>query len=343
MSEQHKFVYDADGVPFTIYQQDKLGKSGPKTYWLLADTSTGKRRILNHTSRKAAERRADQIRAAMVKGQAHRQLLSNGQWQEVCMAVEILRSIGMEYSIRNVVSAWAECVAMLGDRATLLDAVKFFLANHQGSGPQPQPIRFDEAAKLYHGYKAAERKSAQHLKNIFSRLVNQLPQKLPPGVMLNALTAGQLEAAVVSLGLHPKTRNEYKILLGNFYHWAAKQNPPLVPKGFNPGREMERVAVFQREVSFLNVADLKRILTGLQTKRPDLLPLVALVCFAGLRPSEAARLDWNEIGDDYIRLPGSKSKTGRNRQIPIQKNLKAWLSQWRQNSGLICPGVRACN
>ncbi len=339
MSEQHKFVYDADGVPFTIYQQDKLGKSGPKTYWLLADTSTGKRRILNHTSRKAAERRADQIRAAMVKGQAHRQLLSNGQWQEVCMAVEILRSIGMEYSIRTAVSSWAECMAMLGDRATLLDAVKFFLANHQGSGPQLQPIRFDEAAKLYHGYKAAERKSAQHLKNIFSRLVNQLPKKLPPGVMLNALTAGQLEAAVVSLGLHPKTRNEYKILLGNFYHWAAKQNPPLVPKGLNPGREMERVAVVQREVSFLNVADLKRILTGLQTKRPDLLPLVALVCFAGLRPSEAARLDWNEIGDDYIRLPGSKSKTGRNRQIPIQKNLKAWLSQWRQNSGLICPGV----
>ena len=86
MVKRTKFVYDADGVPFTIYRSDKPTKSGHKTYWLLEDFSTGKRRTLNNVSKEAAERRADQIRAAMVKGQAHRLLLSNGQWQDVCMA-----------------------------------------------------------------------------------------------------------------------------------------------------------------------------------------------------------------------------------------------------------------
>ena len=70
-----------------------------------------------------------------------------------------------------------------------------------------------------------------------------------------------------------------------------------------------------------------------------MLPLLVLISFAGLRPSEAARLEWKEVGEDYIRLPGKKSKTGHSRQIPIHPNLKSWLALWRKDSGLICPDV----
>jgi integrase len=113
----------------------------------------------------------------------------------------------------------------------------------------------------------------------------------------------------------------------------------MVPNGFKPAKEMERRKVGHQEVKFLSVADLRKVLAGVQAKRPDLIPLVALVCFVGLRPSEADRLDWNEVGKDYICLPGSKSKTGYSRQIPIQPNLQAWLAPWRRSEGLICPDV----
>lgn len=336
--KQQPIVYNADGVDFTIYKTTKSAKSGPKDYWLLEDYSTGKRRLLNNPTRKAAERRADQIRTAMVKGQAHRSLVNHGQWQEICIALEVVRNAPAMDSLSSAVRSWAECITLLDGRATLLDAVKFFLANHRGTGPQPKPIRFDEAGKLYHAFKVADGKSASHCDNIQSRL-NRLTEKLPAGVMLDEPTAGQLEQAVVSLGLRPKTRNEYKITLGNLYTWAAKQNPPLVTKGFNPGKEMERCKVIQGEVEFLRVAELKKILARLPTTRPDLMSLVALVCFAGLRPSEAARLDWSEVGQDHIRLPGKKSKTGHSRQIPIQENLKSWLALWRKDGGLVCPDV----
>jgi hypothetical protein len=36
-------------------------------------------------------------------------------------------------------------------------------------------------------------------------------------------------------------------MLTDFYEWGAKQNPPLVPKGFNPAKEMERHKVKQGE------------------------------------------------------------------------------------------------
>ena len=145
------------------------------------------------------------------------------------------------------------------------------------------------------------------------------------------------EQEILKFGLAPKTRNEYRIMLSNFYKWARKQNPPFVPKGCNPASDMERYDVKHHDVEFLRVAELKKILSSLPAKRPDLLPLVVLVCFGGLRPSEATRLDWNEVGKDYIRLPGKKSKTGYSRQIPIQENLKSWLALWRKDSGFICP------
>jgi hypothetical protein len=75
MAKLRKFVYDANGVPFNIYETIKSNKFGPTRYWLLEDYSTGKRRLLNDKTEMAARERADEIRAAMVKGQASRMSL----------------------------------------------------------------------------------------------------------------------------------------------------------------------------------------------------------------------------------------------------------------------------
>ena len=338
MARGNKFVYNADGVDFTIYETVKATQSGQKAYWLLVDHSSGRRRVLSNPSRKAAEVRADKIRAAMVKGQASRMTLSNGKWQDVCMAVEILRSAQTCESLTSAIRDWTLCGALLGSRATVLDAVKFYLASHEGRSEPVKPIEFKEAAQSYHEFKVGDKKSAAHCKNIIHRL-NRLAQHLEPETLLTDLTAGRLEQVVQKFELSPKTRNEYRFVLSNLYAWAARQSPPLVPRGFNPGKEMERCSVKQDEVSFLHVADLKKILSAISAQRPHLLPLVTVVCFAGLRPSEAARLDWSEVGEDYIRLPGIKSKTGFSRQIPIQPNLKLWLAEWRKNTGFVCGGV----
>jgi integrase len=338
MSEQTKFVYSANGVPFTIYKSVKPTKSGPKAYWLLEDFSTGKRRTLNNVSKQAAERRADRIREAMVKGRGQWGLFTNGELQDVGMAMEVLRSTQTGESLYTAIRLWAECEAMLNGKATLFDTVKFYLAHHQGNRPAPKRTRFDEAAKRFHEFKVASGISESHSDNLLSRL-NRVSGALPDGMMLDEPTAGQLEQVVVGFGLSPKTRNEYITIIGSLYTWAAKQNPPIVPKSFNPGKEMEKFSVKHGDVDFLRVTDLKKMLARLPEKRPDLVPLVVLVCFSGLRPCEAARLEWNEVGEDYIRLPGKKSKTGYSRQIPIHTNLKLWLARWRKDAGLLCPDV----
>src|SRR5258708_5101986 len=123
MANSNKKVYNADGVDFTLYEYLKPAKSGTKPYWVLEDYSTGKRRLLNNQSEKAAKRRADKIRALLAKGQANRMALTNGQWQEVCIALEVLRSHGAGESLGSAIKSWSESVALLGGRATLFDAV----------------------------------------------------------------------------------------------------------------------------------------------------------------------------------------------------------------------------
>ena len=336
--EKQKIVYSADGVEFTIYKTSKPTRSGPKVYWLLEDYSTGKRRLLNNLTKKAAQQRADSIRAAMVKGQASRLAISNSAWQDVVVAREIVRSLGTNDSVTTAVREWSECRAMLGNRASLLDATKFFLSNHKNGGPPFKPTSFAEAASQYHQFKVSAGKSKGHCRNIKCQ-IDRLANALPANVRLDEFTPGQLDGVVLSFGLKGKSCNEYRMMLSNFFAWAAKQNPPMVSKGFNPAKDMERHKVRHEEVEFLRVQDLRRILTTAPEKRPDLLPLIVLVCFGGLRPSEVVRLDWSEVGVDHIRIPGKKSKTGYSRQIPLPENLKAWLALWRMNAGPICPGI----
>jgi hypothetical protein len=336
--KHQSIVYNADGVEFTIYKTPKPTKTGCKTYWVLVDYSTGKRRLLNNKTEKAARQRANKIRAAMVKGQANRMTLSEGDWQGICIAREIVRSLCTGDSVGSAVREWADCTARLGSRTSLLDATKFYLSNHKNGGPPPKPTPFADAAEQYHKFKLDAGKSKGHCKNIKSQM-DRLLKALPPAVRLDELTAGQFDAVVVGFGLKEKTLNEYRVTLSNLYSWAAKQNPPLVSNGFNPAKEMERHKVKHGEVESLRVADLRKILVAAPGKRSDLVPLIVLVCFGALRPSEAVRLDWSEVGADYIRIPGKKSKTGYSRQIPIQENLKVWLALWRKNEGPICPGI----
>lgn len=263
----------------------------------------------------------DKIRPSMAKGQANRMALTHGQWQEVCMALEVVRSHGSRESLGSAIRSWSESAAILGGRTTLFDAAKFYLSNHTGDAPPLKHTRFADAATIYHTFKLKSGNSDSHCSNIKCRL-DRLVKVLPAGVLLDELTAGQFESAASQLGIGGKTCNEYRLVLSNLYKWAAKQNPPLVSKDFNPANEMDRRKVQHQEVEYLRVADLKKMLAGVQAERPDLLLLMVLVCFAGLRPSEAVRIDWAEIGVDYIRLPGKKSKTGYSRQISIPNNLK---------------------
>lgn len=67
----------------------------------------------------------------------------------------------------------------------------------------------------------------------------------------------------------------------------------------------------------------------------DLIPWLTIGAFAGLRAVEVERLDWSEVDlvSRLIRLPATKSKTRKKRNVEIIENLAAWLAPLAASSG----------
>jgi site-specific recombinase XerD len=50
---------------------------------------------------------------------------------------------------------------------------------------------------------------------------------------------------------------------------------------------------------------------------PDILPVIVLTMFGGLRRSEAEQLDWAEVGEEFVEVKAHKAKTCQRRLVPI--------------------------
>jgi integrase len=78
-------------------------------------------------------------------------------------------------------------------------------------------------------------------------------------------------------------------------------------------------------------------IAGLLSKADKrLVPYLAIGALAGLRQAEIMRLDWSEVGEDFIEVTAEKAKTRVRRLVPVKPNLEAWIKDARKKSGPVC-------
>src|SRR5262249_9170422 len=72
---------------------------------------------------------------------------------------------------------------------------------------------------------------------------------------------------------------------------------------------------------------------------PDVLPILAIGAFAGLREAEIQRLDWSEVDltRGHIEVKAAKAKSARRRIVSILPNLAAWLRPYSGLKGHVVP------
>jgi integrase len=73
-------------------------------------------------------------------------------------------------------------------------------------------------------------------------------------------------------------------------------------------------------LAFLYPANLLTLLQRPTEHDSELLPMVAIQLFAGLRRSEVCALDWSEIDicEKHLEVKGVKSKTRQRRLVTLQ-------------------------
>ncbi len=101
----------------------------------------------------------------------------------------------------------------------------------------------------------------------------------------------------------------------------------------NPVNALDKRRTTEQEILALPVRDLRAILRCCEV-RPNyrcLIPYVAIMAWAGIRPTEAARLTWGDIdmAEGVVEVRACNSKTGGTRHVEMHPTLRAWLTTWR--------------
>ena len=133
----------------------------------------------------------------------------------------------------------------------------------------------------------------------------------------------------------PKTRTNFRANIGVLFSLARQRR--IITE--NPIEFTAKPKLPDDPPAVFAVDQLRALLEAAQRVEPDVLPMLALGAFAGLRDAEIKRLDWAEVdrARKHIEITAVKAKSAKRRIVPIQANLAAWLRPYSEKMGRVVP------
>lgn len=154
-----------------------------------------------------------------------------------------------------------------------------------------------------------------------------------------AITVEELDNWLRNLQGSPKSRANYRANIGVMFSYATKRGM----LDSNPVLRTAKPKLVDSPPEIFTVDELRALLQSASRVAPDVLPMLAIGPFAGLREAEIQRLDWSEVdlARGHIEVKAAKAKSARRRIVPIQPNLAAWLQPYSGMTGrVVPPGAR---
>jgi integrase len=149
------------------------------------------------------------------------------------------------------------------------------------------------------------------------------------------ITVDELDNWLRSLPFSPQSRTNYRTVIGLLFSNA--ENRGIIER--NPILRTAKPKLVDAPPDIFTPAELRVLLETAHAQAPDVLPMLAIGAFAGLRDAEIKRLDWSEVdlARGHIEVKAAKAKSARRRIVPIQPNLAAWLRPYAPMKGHILP------
>jgi integrase len=148
-------------------------------------------------------------------------------------------------------------------------------------------------------------------------------------VPISELTPANVRQFIACNGWAPRTARGHLSDLDSFFAWAIRQNYTRA----NPAAAVDKPRLDDKPPGILTVPQCAVLLHVCRVAEPTLLPTLALCLLAGVRPEEAHRLEWSNVGAEAVEIPGAKAKTRRRRPVPITPQLRAWLQVAQTEGG----------
>jgi integrase len=152
-----------------------------------------------------------------------------------------------------------------------------------------------------------------------------------------AITIEELDNWLRDLPLSPKSRANFRANVGVLFSYAA--NRRIID--FNPITHTAKPKLPDNPPGIVAVNELRGLLETAQRTETDVVPMLAIGAFSGLREAEIQRLDWSEVDvtRGHIEVKATKAKSARRRIVPILPNLAAWLRPYSGMTGRVVPAA----
>ncbi len=273
----------------------KPTKTGPETSpWCVNVPArislTGKRERKFFEKEKDAKNFANTQRLRIDNYGTAAVLLSPGQLEEAAAAYEQLKPFG----------------------ATLGEAVGQYVSWREQAA---KSVTFKKLFELFTETKS--KRSAAYLV--------QLKYTLPRFPRLHDKLVSRISAREIdeeTRGMTPHVRNAFLRVLRALFNFGLKRDYLTA----NPIEKLDFESVRNGEVQVLSHQEAHKLMNA-ASECGDLLPYHALGLFAGIRPYELLRLQWEDIdlAEGHILIRAEVAKNRRRRIIDIAPNLAAWL------------------
>jgi len=154
-----------------------------------------------------------------------------------------------------------------------------------------------------------------------------------------AITVEELDNWLRNLNCGPKSRANYRANIGVMFSYAERRR--VIDS--NPVLRTAQPKLIDNPPEIFSVDELASLLNAASKIAPDMVPMLAIAAFAGIRDAEIKRLDWSEVDQKrgHIEVKARKAKSARRRIVDMQPNLREWLQPYAGMTGAAVVPVNA--
>lgn len=236
-----------------------------------------------------------------------------------------VKAMALTDGVRSMALACMEKLKPLGK--TLLDATDFYV---EYMAKVERSSTIGEAIKKLIENKTSDGKAKRYLGDLRHRL-DRFKEDFG-NRNLATLTVEEIDDWLRELSLSPVSRNNYRRVLNVFFNYSKDRG--FCPS--NPVTKTSKAKEVHLRPGILSVQQLKDLL---KASPRNLLPVIVIGSFCGLRPEEIFRLNWKEVNFKraLIEVTSAKSKTAKHRFVTIPPNALKWLELCMKKAGRLKP------
>ena len=183
------------------------------------------------------------------------------------------------------------------------------------------------AAKEKDGFSSVYRNDLRKRLNRFAQDFGTRP--------IATITVEELDDWLRDLDCAPKTRANVRANVGVLFSYAERRR--MIDS--NPIKRTSAPKLIDKAPEIFTVDELTALLNAAKEKASDVVPMLSIAAFTGLRDAEIKRLDWSEVDlkRGFVEVKALKAKSARRRLVRIQPNLAQWLAPYGQMTGPVAP------